>query len=142
MTFGSDRVGHEKRCYICDTPTQSHPVPNGWMCHTCKREREQTALKDALDIQPRSDLTLETTLPCWWCGQNHLLTDKIPSRESVFIGTGFHFLEEYTGFLIASCPNCLKSSDYLTTAESAERIAEQVGVSIHTYHPRHGWVDQ
>jgi len=142
MSFDTDRVGHEKRCYICDTPTQSHPAPNGWVCHTCKSDTEQTTLKDALDIQPRGDLTLETRLPCWWCEQTHPLTDKIPSSESLLIGTGFHLLENYTGFLIASCPDCLKSSDYLTTSESAERIADQVGVSIHEYHYRHGWVEQ
>jgi hypothetical protein len=142
MSFDTDRIGHEKVCYVCDKPTQSHPVPNGWVCHTCKRNTDQTVLKDALDIPPRPELTLESSIPCWWCEQTHSLTDAIPSKEGILIGTGFPLLEDHTGFLIASCPDCLKSSDYLTTAECAERIADQVGVPVREYHYRHGWVER
>jgi len=142
MSFETDRVGHEKVCYVCDKPTQSHPVPNGWVCHTCKSNTEQTALKDALDIPPRPELTLESSVPCWWCEETNTLETMINSKGAVLVGTGFHLLEDYTGLIIAPCPECLQISDYITTSDSSERIGRELGVPVHEYHPRHGWVEQ
>lgn len=142
MSSETDRVGHEKVCYVCGNPTQSHPAPNGWICHKCKRGADESTLKHALEIPPIVDLALDSHVECWWCEETNTLETMMNSKGAVLVGTGFHLLEDYTGLIIAPCPECLKSSDYITTPDSSERLARELGVPIHEYHPRHGWVKQ
>jgi hypothetical protein len=141
MSFGTDRTGIEKRCYICDSPTRSHPAPNGYVCHTCKTETPEQTLLDALSVSPIPSPTGETLLECRSCGEEtpikHIAED--PSGY-IQAGVGFDLFDEYQGMILVSCPACLTVTDYPTTNSAAERIANKLHVPPHEYDPRDGWV--
>jgi hypothetical protein len=141
MSFGTDRIGIEKRCYVCESPTKSHPAPNGWVCHTCKTETDDQTLLDALDIQPYPSPTFETPLECWWCHEETTLANIMGANGgSVQIGVGFDLFSEFQGLIITSCPSCLQATDHVTTDTAARRIADLLSLPAHEYDPRNGWV--
>jgi hypothetical protein len=142
MSFGTDRIGLEKRCYVCDTPTRSHPAPNGWVCHTCKTETPEHVLLDSLSISPLPSPTFETSVECWWCNEDtplgHIANDP---GATIRIGIDFDLFDEYQGMIIASCPSCLEVTDHVTTNSAAKRIADELHIPAHEYDPRNGWVE-
>jgi len=142
MTFGRDSGGFEKVCHACGSATQSHPAPNGYLCHTCVTGLDEAALFDALPVEPIPELGPETTVPCVWCGATHTIRDAhTPGGATIRGGVGFPVFDSLSGFVWVSCPTCTKSTEFLTTEEQAEALASTLEVPLMNYDRRQGWVE-
>lgn len=141
MSFGSDTYGVEQVCVACGSPTKSHAVPNGYLCHSCLREHDEDTLFDSLPTDPLPKLSAETTVACHYCGTTHTIREvHIPGTETVRVGRGFPVFDTLTSMLWVSCPSCAKATEYLTSAEGAETLADTLGIDIAEYSRREGWL--
>jgi hypothetical protein len=142
MTFGRDSYGIEQQCVVCDTPTKSHPVPNGYLCHSCLTEEDESVILDALPIAPRPALGVDSTVECCECENEHTIRDAhTPGGDVIRAGVGFSLFDSLTAFVWVSCPSCAVSTEYLTTEESAEELASTLGVDLMSYSRRKGWAE-
>jgi hypothetical protein len=139
MSFDNTRSEFEKRCYMCDSPTQSHAAPNAWLCHSCKSNESEPELVKGLDIPPLEAPSLDTPLQCWWCGKEHAL-GAIVQPGATMIGHGFRLFEQYPGMIIAPCPSCVRATHYVTTSAVVAWLSEEFQVPLHEFHRRRGWV--
>lgn len=107
-------------CVVCGKPTQSHPVPNGWLCHTCLTNRPNGEIFDALPVAPVPSLDPDTPLPCHWCEHEHTpRAVDTPGVNFMTVICGTTPFDALDAILILSCPRCAETTEYLTSSSAA-----------------------
>lgn len=118
-------------CVACGKPTRSHPVPEGWLCHTCLVKRDETALLEELDVPTRPDLNADTDLACSTCGYVYTLREGyVPGSQTLILLVGASPFDALDAVLIGSCPRCTQASEWLTTTRAAEALATDLGIPL------------
>lgn len=141
VSFGVDGYGVERECTVCGSGTQSHPAPNGYLCHTCLTERDESELLEDLPVAPIPNIDADSTVECRWCEAAHTLRDAhLPGRDVLRAGVGLPTFDSLTGCLFVSCPSCAKATEYLTSEAAAEALASDLGIDLMEYNRRRGWV--
>jgi hypothetical protein len=140
MSFGTDIAGYDKVCLSCDTPTKSHPAPNGYLCHSCTTELPEAELLETIGVQRFETVDRETEISCWWCDSEYKITEgRGTDGPAVRVGDGFPLFDSYPGLIISACPVCTRSTETVTQSAAAAAFADTIGVPVMSYSVRAGW---
>lgn len=116
-----------ERCIVCESWTQSHPVPRGWLCHTCLLEHDPETIREALPVPPRPDLAVDDVVECFACGHEHTLRDAhTPGYNHVGAIADGTPIDGFDAVVVVSCPRCTTATEYLTTEDAALDVVEEL----------------
>lgn len=133
-SYNDDDAGIEKRCVVCDSPTQSHPAPNGYLCHTCLTEHDEDEIFEHLGGVADPELSAASVFPCGCCGSIHTLHEATAGGgDFVRIIIGRVPFDSLTAEIVVSCPQCTKATEYLTSETAGENIAEETGTKVYDF---------
>lgn len=141
--YGEDVAGIEKRCVCCDTPTQSHSVPNGYLCHSCLTDREEDEIFDCLGTGAHPDLAPDTVMTCSRCGNEHTLREA-DAGPGMFLRViiGRVPFDSLSAEVVVSCPRCTKATEYLTAETAAETVVEATSAKQYRWSASRGLVEE
>lgn len=111
----------EQHCVRCGNWTKSHPIPMGWLCHSCATDDDVTTeeIHDILgerviNLVERDSPAIPVT--CWWCETEHSLRDALTERIGLSGALARETLPEIFGekqsVVLVSCEECGKTSEY------------------------------
>ena len=121
-----------EQCVTCGKPTTSHPVPFGYVCHSCLKEVDDETILDAVKTEGVVEGGPDTTLECEACGIEYTPREAHTpgSNHVAILGGGMTTVAGYDTVLIASCPRCTLATEFYIDEASERSIQDGLGLDV------------
>lgn len=127
--FDHDSREVDTECVVCEKPTQSHMVPEGYLCHSCLSEESEERITGELAGNLAEGIELDSPMKCRQCSHRYRLNEareKHGCQISVFVD--LVPLPTFSTVVMVNCPRCRKTTEYLTTKDDGVALGRNRAV--------------
>ena len=133
----NDEKQVEEECVVCESPTQSHNVPHGFVCHSCLTTLNEEDIFEELPVAPVHDFDADTTVTCYWCGNEHSINqsgDRVVDRL-----VEVPVFETLSTTVWIGCPSCTRVTEVLIDDNTATRLSDEFEKPIGAFGNHSRW---